>query len=163
VGSEYRDPGGKGTHAYRSTTMDFSTLDSKAAAEEGAVIELQDWRKDGPLLDDDGKPYWIEVLGMDSEKLRKVSKSITGKRITDIRRGKGAEYDAEAEDAERARLYAAATKSWYIPTFDGQALECNEKNARRLYSDPRFPWLVEQIDREIANRQRFFKKASPSS
>lgn len=143
--------------------MDFSTLDSRAAAESGAVIDLLDPRSGEPLLDDDGKPYWIEIIGMDSAKLRAVSQSIVGKRVTNIRKGKGVEYDADAEDAEKFRLYATATKSWNVPTFDGQVLECNEKNARKLYADPRFPWIAEQIDKEIANRARFFKKASPSS
>jgi hypothetical protein len=163
VGSEYRAPDGKGTHDYRSTTMDFSTLDSQAAAEAGAVIELEDPRSGETLTDDDGKPYYVEIIGMDSAKLRAVSQGIVGKRIVNIRKGKGGEYDADAEDAEKFRLYAKATKSWYVPTLDGEVLECNEKNARKLYSDPRFPWISEKIDKEIANRQRFFKKASPSS
>lgn len=143
--------------------MDFSTLDSKAAAEAGAVIELVDPRSGEPLVDDEGKPYWLEIIGMDSAKMRAISQSIVGKRITNSRKGKGAEYDAEAEEAEKYRLYASATKDWYVPTLDGEVLECNEKNAKKLLSDPRFPWLSEQIDRAIADRARFFKKASRPS
>lgn len=145
------------------STFDLNTLDTKAAAESGSMIELDDPRTDEPLLDPDGKPYWIEVLGMDSEKLRGVSRKITDRTVNNMRKGKQGEFDSEAADAERAGVYAAATKSWYLPPLDGQVLDCNERNAKRLYLDPRFPWLAEKIDKEIANRKRFFKKASSSS
>lgn len=144
-------------------TLDLSTLDTKAAAEEGSFVELEDPRTDEVLRDDDGKAYYIEVIGMDSEKLRAVSRKITDKRVTNIRKNKDVEFDSEAADKERAGVYASATKSWYLPPLDGQVIECNERNAKKLYLDPRFPWLAEKIDKEIANRKRFFKKASPSS
>lgn len=145
-----------------SNAIDFSALDTKSAAEAGAVVELDDPRNGEPLLDDEGKPYYIEILGLDSAKLRAAARKISAKVVTNIRKGRDTEYDPEAAEAERATLYAAATKSWYLPPLDGEVLECNERNAKRLYTDPRFPWVVEKIDREIANRQRFFKKASQS-
>jgi len=141
--------------------MDLSTLDSKAAAEAGTVIEIISPATGEPLMDD-GKPVTITILGIDSAKLRGISKKLTDRRFTDIRRGKNADFDSDVADAERFKLYAAATIAWEGIGLDGAVLECNERNAQKLYSDARFPWLVEQIDKAIADRQRFFKTASPS-
>jgi hypothetical protein len=142
--------------------LDLNNLDAKAAAESGARIELIDPRNGDPLVDDAGKPYYVDLIGTDSAKLRAISKRVVERRVTDIRKGRNVDYDADAEAAERVKLYAAATIGWYLPTLDGQQLEFSEKVAKSLYADERFPWLVEQIDKAIADRQRFFKKASAS-
>lgn len=145
----------------KKETLDFSDLDSKTAAETGTVMEVDDPRNDEKLTDPEGKPYWIELIGTDSAKLKAISRKFIDRRVNGIRKGKNEDFDSDTADQERVQLYAAATKSWYLLPIDGEALECNEKNAKRLYSDARFPWLVEQIDKAIADRKRFFKKASP--
>lgn len=141
--------------------MDFADFDSKAVAERGVVLELVSPATNGIWVDADGKPFFIRLRGMDSEKMRKAIE----RRVNDLRRSgkqKG-EFDTDEADAEKARLYAAATIEWYIPPVDGEVWECNEKNARRLYSDSRFPWVVEQIEKAVADRSGFFKKASANS
>jgi hypothetical protein len=145
-----------------TASLDLASLDTQAAAEAGAFVALDDPRTNEPLVDDDGKAYGIEIIGLDSPKLRAIARKITDRNITNIRRGKRVDYDSEVAEGEKVELYAAATKSWYLPPLAGEVLECNERNARRLYADPRFPWIVEKIDRDIADRQRFFKSASPS-
>lgn len=147
----------------KADPFDFGNLDTKSAAEGGTVLPLDNPFTNEPLVDSDGKAVTITLLGLDSAKIRGIARKLNDKRMTDIRRGRNTEYDSEIVDAEKAQLYAAATVAWEGIKLDGAVLECNEKNARRLYGDPRFPWLVEQIDRAIADRQRFFKKASPSS
>lgn len=142
--------------------FDLSTLDSKAASEAGTTIEIISPATGEPLLDD-GKPVAITIIGIDSAKLRGIARKLNDRRMTDIRKGKNADFDSEVADEEKAKLYAAATIAWEGIALDGSVLECNDRNAKKLYSDPRFPWLVEQIDKAIADRQRFFKTASPNS
>lgn len=149
--------------ARKKEPVDFTNLDSKAASEAGTAIVLIDPRNNEPLLDDDEKPYFITILGIDSAKLRGISKISIDRRMNSIRKGNDIDYDSDVVAKEKAALYAAATTGWYLPPLDGAALEYSEKNAKRLYSDPRFPWLLEQLDKAIADRQRFFKKASPVS
>lgn len=142
--------------------FDLSTLDSKAASEAGTTIEIISPATGEPLLDD-GEPVTITIIGIDSAKLRGIARKLNDRRMTDIRKGKNADFDSEVADEEKAKLYAAATIEWEGIALDGSVLECSERNAKKLYSDPRFPWLVEQIDKAIADRQRFFKTASPNS
>lgn len=144
---------------------DFSKLDSKAASEAGTVIDIISPASGDPLIDDEtGKPVTITILGVDSPKLRNIARKLNDRRMNDARRGKNNDYDSEVAEAEQIKLLAAATIAWEGIALDSkEPLECNEKNAVRFYSDPRFPWLKEQIDRAISDRQRFFKKASPSS
>lgn len=142
--------------------QDFSTLDSQAACDAGTTIPIISPATAEPMVDDeDGQPVTITILGIDSAKLRKVAKDNINRRVNSFRKGKDAEFDIDEADAQKFKLYAAATIAWHGIALDSkEPLECNEANAFRFYSDPRFPWLIEQIDKAIADRQRFFKKAS---
>jgi hypothetical protein len=140
--------------------LDFSNYDSKAPAEAGATIDILSPATGDPLMDGD-TPVTITILGIDSAKLRGIARRLTELRINNLRKGKNDEFDAAEAEAQKVSLLAAATLAWSgIGLGSTEPLECNEKNAKILYSDPRFPWLVEQIDKAIADRQRFFKKAS---
>lgn len=143
--------------------VDFADFDSKAAAERGTVLELISPATKKTWLDDEKKPYWIKLLGMDSEKLRKIANKIVDRTVNEIRRNQQSEFDSEEATVEKVKLYAIATIEWHIPPVDGEKLDCNEKNARKLYSDVRFPWVVEQIDKAINDRASFFEQASPTS
>lgn len=142
---------------------DFALLDTKAAAETGAVIFLDDPFSGEPLLDDDGVPLSITVLGADSEKVGKAIRANADKRIARIqKRGSVEDAWSETQRADTISTLAKATVAWHILPVDGVVLECTEANARKFYGDPRFPWVVEQLDKAVVDRKRFFKNSSAS-
>lgn len=139
---------------------DFAALDTKALAEKGMVVELEG--PDGePLLDAEGKQYWIRQLGGDAGKIREKHRKSLDKVYEKVRKGKAQGGAAESEREQIDRL-AAAVLEWYVPTLDGETLVCTEENARRLYSDPRLPWLPEQLQKRIDDRAAFFATRSTS-
>jgi len=143
--------------------FDLSTLDTKTAAEEGLVVELENpFEPEKPFVDDDGVPYSITILGGDAGKVRTKEKKQLNRILTAIRKGK--DSDAEAGEQDNIDKLAAATLAWHLPQLDGETLPPpTEHLARKLYSDPRFPWIIEQLTKRIGDRSRFFKKSSPSS
>jgi len=143
--------------------FDLNTLDTKTAAEEGLVVELENpFEPEKPFVDDDGVPYSITILGGDAGKVRTKEKKQLNRILTAIRKGK--DSDAEAGEQDNIDKLAAATLAWHLPTLDGETFPPpTEHLARKLYSDPRFPWIIEQLTKRIGDRSRFFKKSSPSS
>lgn len=141
--------------------FDFTDLDTKTAADAGTVVHLEHPGTGDPLYDEKQNPITITVLGSDSEKVRKLVRQQADKRFERMRRQKEGVTSAAIESDAVARM-VAATVAWQGVKLDGQVLECNEQNARKLYGDPRFPWIAEQVEKAIEDRQRFFKSASQS-
>lgn len=140
--------------------LDMSQLDTRAPANEGANIELENPFTGEPLEDDDGKPYYIEIFGGDSDKVQEQLRRIADRRLERIQKKRTIETDSTVGRKDDINTLALATKSWYIMPVDGETLECNEHTAKRLYSDKRFPWIFEQLEKAIGDRKRFFKKNS---
>jgi hypothetical protein len=142
--------------------FDLNTLDTKTAAEQGIVVELENpLTPEKPFVDDDGAPYSITILGGDAGKVRQKDRKQLNRILTAIRKNKDA--DAEAGEQDNIDRLAAATLAWHLPALDGETLPApTEHSARKLYSDPRFPWIIEQLTKAIGDRARFFKKSSSS-
>jgi hypothetical protein len=76
-------------------------------------------------------------------------------------RVEGKKYISSAQThRDDIETMAAATLSWYLPPFNGVELECTEENALKLYDDPRYPWIMERLEKVMSDRRSFFKKAS---
>ena len=141
------------------TAFDLSTLDTKSAAEEGTVVELEHpFTPEIPFVDDDGVPYSITILGNDAGKVRTKERKQLDRYLEAIRKNRSP-GDAEAGEADTIDKLAAATIAWHLPPVDGKVLECKENVARNLYADPRFRWIPEQLSKAIGDRSRFFKKS----
>lgn len=140
--------------------MDLSSLDSKAPAEGGMVVELEHpFTPEVPFTDDDGVPFSITILGSDAGKVRAKEKKQLNRVLMAIRRNKDA--DSEAGEQDNIDRLASATIAWHLPPLDGETLAPpTEHTARKLYGDPRFPWIAEQLTKAIGDRSRFFKKNS---
>jgi hypothetical protein len=139
--------------------MDLSQLDARAASEAGTVVELEHPVTGQPLTDDEGV-ITIRILGDDSAKVRAIVRRNYDARMERIQRNRNLDLTLATTEAEVARKLAAATIAWRGIVLDGVALECNEHNAYKLYSDPRFPWLVEQLTKASGDRSRFFRNGS---
>lgn len=142
-------------------SLDLSTFDTKTAAEAGTFVHLESPATGEPLYDDASQPIGITILGGDSEKVRRELRKISDRKIERIRKGQSLP-DAEASRKEDIAVMAAATVSWQGLVVDGVALECTESAARKLYGDPRFPWIMEQLEKVLGDRKRFFATSSPA-
>lgn len=141
------------------TTADISNFDVNAAANRGAKLEIK--APDGSMLmQADGKtPVTITLLGMDSDKFTERKNATINKRI---QQGARLKITAQSAQDDGNRTLAACTVAWDGIVLDGETLECTFDNAVKLYSDKRFPWLREQVDEFIAERENFLKASSGS-
>ncbi|HTG26124.1 MAG TPA: hypothetical protein VK681_39365 [Reyranella sp.] len=142
--------------------MELSTLDSKVVSERGLTIILTDPRTGGPLMHDDGEPMSVTVLGDDSQRMRDYDRKQQDEAIDQAKAGRKSTLTAVGIEARNARRLAVATIHWHLDVIDGQALECTEANAFKVYSDSRFPWLYEQVATGRMERARFFSGGSTS-
>lgn len=144
-------------------TFDLNALDTKAASEQGIVVELEHpFTPTVPFVDDDGKPYFIRILGGDAAKVRAKSRKQLDRYIALIRKNRDP-GDAETGEQDNIDRLAAATLEWHLPPLDGEPVPApSEAIARKLYSDPRFPWIMEQLTKKINDRASFFVKSSTS-
>lgn len=130
--------------------MDLSTLDTSALANEGAVLELRG--PDGnPVLQDDGSPVTITLLGEDSDVVTKHNNAIANQFLRSATGGPAITAEA-SKDNELSKL-AKATVSWNGIVIDGEAVVCNEANAKALYR--RFSWIRDQVRAFMGDRARF--------
>ena len=141
-------------------SFDLNTLDTKAAAEAGIVVQLEHpFDPALPFTDDAGTPYSITIMGGDAGKVRAKARKQLDRYLTLIRKNQDP-GDAEASEVDHIDRLAAATIAWHLPDLDGKPVPAlSEVTARTLYADPRFPWIVEQLTKAIGDRTRFFKRS----
>jgi len=136
--------------------MDLSDLSTKEAADDGAVLELRG-PTGAPIMQDDGAPVTITLLGADSDVLTRVANQQTNRYLRD--RG-AATMTAEGATANRIDYLAAATVAWSGIKVDGDVLDCTRDEARKLYR--RFPFIRDQASAFVDDRANFLK-ASPKT
>lgn len=136
--------------------MDLADISS--AFEHGATLELKHPATGEPLLDASGKPQTITLAGTDSKRWRRQQDAI-GDRLLKSNKGKPVTQTMQERRDDVASLYAAVTLSWNV-FVGGEAPECNPVNAKKLYLD--YPWIGEQADQFLADRQNFSPASSQS-
>lgn len=145
--------------------FEINTRDSKAASERGIIVPWEDPETKEPVVDEDGNPVTCTLVGGDADKVVAKTDKNLNKFFDRLYKGQGRKNDKRAQESREELIdrVAAATVAWSSNwTYDGAVLECNEQNARRLYSDPRFRWLLEQMQLVVDDRARFFTKSSTS-
>jgi hypothetical protein len=101
----------------------------------------------------------VYVFGMDSAVYRKVQSDLQAKRFARMTPGKMRLTPAELEE-EAMTVLATCTNSWKDVVWDKKPLECNMENAKMLYRA--LPWLREQVDMAMSDRENFIKASSSS-
>lgn len=141
--------------------FEISSRDSKAAAERGIIVQWEDPETKEGVFDEEGQPVTFTLVGGDAARVQAKTDKNLNKFFTRI--SKGQKNEAKETREELVDRLAAATTAWSSNwTYDGAVLECSEANARRVYSDPRFRWLLEQMQGVVDDRSRFFTKSSTS-
>lgn len=132
-----------------SEPVDFTIFDVKAGAEAGYDLEI---------LTPSGKPSGVvfKILGKDSSKYQDLALELSRKRVEAVQKtGRAQDFDLYKADADA--LLAAITVGWSSFILDGEPLECSAKNAFKIYSDPRFAGVREQVEVAVNNRANFTK------
>lgn len=136
-------------------------FDTTVTAQAGAVCPLVNPKTGVPLIDEETKePVSITMAGRDSDIYRKAENAIRNTRAKAAANRPGSFLTAEQVELEGTQILAMATLSWTHIKVDGEALECNAKNARTLYT--RFPWIREQVDLFVADRGNYLGGAKSS-
>jgi hypothetical protein len=141
-------------------SLDLLQFDTKAAAESGYTHILENPFTLEPMLDDAGKPYYINVIGGDASDVVAMSRQVADARLERIQKTKSIVVEGSLARQEDIEIISSAIRGWYLPPIDGQELPFSREAAKKLLGDARFPWIMEQLNKVIGDRKRFFKKNS---
>ena len=136
------------------TSLDLSALDTIAASDKGARVELRHPATNAPL------GVFISVYGKDSTIFRSHVRDAQNARIRATqaaqRRGKAPDaVSVEEREAEALDLIVALTFEFENIELDGEKLSFTPANARKLYT--RLPWVMNQVDIAIGDLENFMK------
>lgn len=130
---------------------DLSALEGASTADAGATLEVLHPATGQPMLQDDGSPVTITLLGQDSRKWRAFVRQTTNRRL----QSRKAKQTAEEIEAENTEGWVALTVAWKGIVLAGEALECTPANARMIYG--RFPFIREQVAEFVSDRANFLR------
>lgn len=139
--------------------LDLSTLDTVKASEDGVLLEVRHPTTGAVLENGSGGPVTLVVAGADSDRAKRAERATVNRRLKMAGR-RSQSMTAEELDADALEILAACTLGWSGFALDGQELECNVQNAKRLYGQ--FPWLREQAESFRQDRSNFLKASSAS-
>lgn len=129
-------------------TFDLSTLDSVAAANDGASLELKHPGTHAPL------GIFIRLAGRDSDKFKEADFRARNQRLDLAQKGVKMNRTAEEIDAEVLDMLAACTLGWDGLVENGKEVEFSKAKAKHIYV--KYPWIREQVDAFISDRSNFF-------
>lgn len=95
----------------------------------------------------------VNLVGKDSKEYRKAQRAITQRRLKS--RSKANRFDADAIEHEAIDILVACTKEWSGFAEEGEELEFNPANVRKVYTE--YPWIKEQVDEFVDDRGNFMK------
>lgn len=141
--------------------MDISTLNTVAACNKGAEIEIKH------PIDNVGIGVLITLLGKDSDAFKEHTRTSINTRIRReafaAKRGKESEIRTiEQIEAENVETLAVCTVGWRsvdegeskpVITMDGVDYPCTPANATMVYS--KYPFIYEQVNSAIAELENF--------
>lgn len=136
--------------------LDLSPLKT---TEDGVPLEVRHPTTGAVLMNGTNEPVTLVLTGADSDKAKKAERATVNRRFKMAGR-RSSVMTAEELDADALEILAACTLAWSGFALDGQELECNAQNAKRLYAQ--FPWLREQAESFRQDRSNFLKVSSMS-
>ncbi|MGA4552381.1 hypothetical protein [Methylorubrum aminovorans] len=136
--------------------MDLSAFGDVTSAEQGAVMTVCHPSTGAELRTADDKPITITLASSDSERVRRVTRRATNRRLQQARGGR-ATVTAEALEAEGLNALIAATIAWDGIALSDGPLPLSDDNARRVYTE--LPWLREQAQSFIDDRGNYSKSS----
>ncbi len=108
---------------------DLAAFDTAATADQGAVMPLVHPVSGEPILQPDGRPITLTLLGKDSKKYLAAVRAATNKRLA----ARKTKVTAEEIEEETIVGLVAATVAWDGVMWDGEGRDCTPVNVRAFY------------------------------
>jgi hypothetical protein len=136
----------------KTPVVDLASLDTVAACDKGAEVELRHPTKGT------GLGMFISVLGRDSSVFKNTSRNTVDQRLRrdalQARRGREAEVRTTAEiEQTNMELLVACTTGWRNIRHNGELLAFNAANVEMIYRA--YPWIYDQINDAIGSLENF--------
>jgi len=136
--------------------VELSDFDTKRAeAGERMVVNYPGSMPPVPLAHEGEEPVALILRGIDSAPYRSVRRELVKRRQEASARNKGI-LPLEIMDSESLDTVLACLTGWENIVLDGVPVEFNQVNARRVLV--RLPWLIEQAEVFLHDRQNFIAK-----
>ena len=140
-------------------TLDLASLDTVAACDKGAEIELRHPVSNAPL------GIFVSILGRDSTVFKNhIHQSVNARiRREAMARKRGRDVEiltVEENEQEGIQALILCTTGWRTGeekhiTFNGAKLAFNPENAKTIYTA--LTWLKKQVDEGVADLENFMK------
>lgn len=105
---------------------------------------------DEPLTMSDGAAMWIRVASNDSTEFKQLQSRYRNETL----RNPNKKLTAEKEDARMTEFLVVCTKDWLIEGKNGK-VKFTPDAARELYTDPKKPWIRNQVTVAVFNDVNF--------
>lgn len=127
---------------------------------DAVVMEVLDPVTRQPFLKKDGSSITMKIYGFDNEEVQKTYRRLNNKRLAAVAKsgGRGIRITSEEVEAEAIEKIAASIAGWSGFEEDGKEFPYNKSNAASLLK--RLPWLRDQVEDFMNDRQNFIKAFS---
>ena len=122
--------------------FDIAKLDTQTRSEQGVAMTVRHPGTGLAILDDQGEPVTITLMGNNSEAFRTMQRAISERR--QARRAKRIEITVDDLRNDDTEVMAALTLGWTFTEMDGKPFSFSPENARRLWADTRWEWLFNE-------------------
>ena len=134
---------------------DLASLDIKSFADNGCWLVINHPVTDQPLTDAKGNQWRMLLAGKDSAVYRKATSEAIQRRFNDQ-----SKVTPDLIENEQIQVLKACVLNFEHFVMSGEPLLYSEDNASMVVE--RFPWLREQIERVILDRERYFLANTPA-
>jgi hypothetical protein len=135
--------------------FDIAKLDTFTRAEEGVAMEVVNPRTNKAVLDEEGRPVTITLLGRNSTTARQTYTRIRDRQME--RANKGIIANDAEKDRDDVEYLSACTLGWSMTSMDDQPFGFSPENAKRLWGDPRMRTVREQAMAFVQNDGNFLR------
>lgn len=119
--------------------FDISKLDTLTRSEAGVPMPILHPRTQAPMLDSEGKPVTITLLGPSSEKSKALQRVLQARRAE--MQAKGVIMSAEDFARERHEFLVGVTTGWTFDRLGDEPFPFTPDNSRKFWADARWEWL----------------------
>lgn len=134
---------------------DLASLDIKSFADKGCWLVINHPVTNQPLVNDKDQEWRMLLAGKDSAVYRKATSDAIQRRFE-----QGNKLSPEALEVEQINVLSASVLNFENFVENGKELPYSQENAFMLVE--RFPWIREQIETLILNRNEYFLSNTPA-
>jgi len=134
---------------------DTATLTLKSP-EDGKTLKIPDPKGE---LDDQGKPAFVPItislVRMDCREAVVFRQKQQNQKLGAASRKGRVKITAKEIEEDALDLAVMCTRAWTNFVIGDENLACNAGNVRKVYSDAKFSWILEQVTEFIGEESHF--------